>query len=463
MEVFAGQNDGVFLPTTLTGDTPSDDRIPSPAAERQSLPPPQKLRPIRCNGRGPADGLDAGLSGAASAELGFLTQLSAQKQGPAFGANVTQPDLGNGGGEVAGNVCSAAEPPPVSLDKAGMGAECVKSISEGLFSETDLSVSEMRLRILVYEDFRKCNRPMESMWRVGVRVYIMDSTCNISKSIGQSSVYQENHNNNVPNEIWYALYFATENKKCSSSDDGIESSEAMKEPLSRKRKRKTMKKLELCMESMIRKVMQRQEQLHKQLIETLEEKEKERIIREEAWKQREFERARREEEVRAQDTSRSLALISLIQKLSGHDIQIPKSLETSWLEKYEGEIHNQEDFRCDQKNRRWPKSEVQALITVRTALNHKFLNGPKSSVWEEVAVGLSKMGYSRSAKKCKEKWENIKKYYKRTIDSGKKRPENSKACPYFHELDILYSSGLISSGSPLDSIKKEFEEKGVTD
>ncbi|KAK2968864.1 hypothetical protein RJ640_008033 [Escallonia rubra] len=408
MEVFAGQNDAVFLPTTLTGDAPSDDRIPPPAAERQSLRPPQKLRPIRCNGRGPADGLDAGLSGAASAELGFLTQLSSQKQGPVFGANVSQPDLGNGGGEVAGNVCSAAEPPPVSLDKAGMGAECMKLVSEGLFSETDLSVSETRLRILVYEDFRNAT--------------------------GHSS-----------------------------SDDGIESSEAMKEPLSRKRKRKTMKKLELCMESMIRKVMQRQDQLHKQLIETLEEKEKERIIREEAWKQREIERARREEEVRAQETSRSLALISLIQNLSGHDIQLPKSLETSWLEKYEGEIHNQEDFRCDQSNRRWPKSEVQALITVRTALNHKFLNGPKSSVWEEVAVGLSKMGYSRSAKKCKEKWENIKKYYKRTIDSGKKRPENSKACPYFHELDILYSSGLISSGSPLDNIKKEFEEKGVTE
>ncbi|KAK2997178.1 hypothetical protein RJ639_026320 [Escallonia herrerae] len=417
MEVFAGQNDAVFLPTTLTDDTPSDDRIPPPAPERQSLPPPQKLRPIRCNGRGPADGLDAGLSGAASAELGFLTQLSSQKQGPVFGANVTQPDLGNGGGEVAGNACSAAEQPPVSLDKAGMGAECVKLVSEGLFSETDLS----------------------------------------------SYVYQENHNNNVPNEIWYALYFGTENKQRSSSDDGIESSEAMKEPLSRKRKRKTMKKLKLCMESMIRKVMQRQEQLHKQLIEKLEEKEKERIIREEAWKQREIQRARREQEVRAQETSRSLALISLIQNLSGHDIQIPKSLETLWLEKYEGEIHNQEDFRCDQSNRRWPKYEVQALITVRTALNHKFINGPKGSVWEEVAVGLSKMGYSRSAKKCKEKWENIKKYYKRTIDSGKKRPENSKACPYFQELDILYSSGLISSGSPLDTIKKEFEEKGVTE
>lgn len=66
------------------------------------------------------------------------------------------------------------------------------------------------------------------------------------------------------------------------------------------------------------------------------------------------------------------------------------------------EITNHEYLKCDPSNRRWPKSEVQSLITVRAALDHKFLNGHKSSVWEEVAIGLSKMGYSRTAKKCKE-------------------------------------------------------------
>ncbi|KAI8001727.1 Trihelix transcription factor GT-2 [Camellia lanceoleosa] len=247
----------------------------------------------------------------------------------------------------------------------------------------------------------------------------------------------------------------------SSSDDDGDSSEAMTEPSNRKRKRRTRKKLELYLENMMRKVIQRQEQMHKQLIEMIEKKEKERIQREEAWKQQEIERAKKDEELRAQERSRSLALISFIQNLLGHEIEIPKSLETSCLEKDECEIHDQKDLRFDPCNKRWPKSEVQALITVRTALDHKFQKGPKGSIWEEVSVGLSNMGYSRSAKKCKEKWENINKYYKRTMENGKKRPDNGKTCPYFHELDTLYKSGLVNPGNACLCIKNEIEDKTV--
>ncbi|KAJ8551785.1 hypothetical protein K7X08_021800 [Anisodus acutangulus] len=247
----------------------------------------------------------------------------------------------------------------------------------------------------------------------------------------------------------------------SSSSDDSESSEAIEEHLIRKRKRETRRSLKLYLEDMVRKLMDKQEQMHKQLIEMIEKKEQERINREEAWNQQEVERAKRDEELRAEETSRNLALISFLENLLGEEFRIPKSSKISTLVKDEGEVHGQEaDVRSDPCNRRWPKSEVQALVSVRTALDHKFLKGAKGSVWEEVADGLAKMGYIWTPKKCKEKWENINKYYKRTIDSGKTRPKNYRSCPYFHELDILYKNGLLNQGAG-NCVKSETESKNV--
>ncbi|EYU44888.1 hypothetical protein MIMGU_mgv1a018585mg [Erythranthe guttata] len=48
------------------------------------------------------------------------------------------------------------------------------------------------------------------------------------------------------------------------------------------------------------------------------------------------------------------------------------------------------------------------------------------------------MTHQKSARCCKEKWENINKYFKKVKESNKKRPEDSKTCPYFHQLDAIY-------------------------
>lgn len=196
----------------------------------------------------------------------------------------------------------------------------------------------------------------------------------------------------------------------------------------------------------MRKVVYNQERMHRHLLEILEKNEEARIIREEAWKLQEIERARRDEELRREETSRSLALISYIQDLLGHQIQIPKSsCEVSCPEKSEQELTNLGSCDKDSSKREWRKSEVQSLITVRTALDHKFLNGHKGSLWELVAARLFRMGYNRTAKKCKEKWENINNYYRKTAESEKSRPGYTKSCPYFQELDIIYKSGLLTS------------------
>ncbi|KAI3757506.1 hypothetical protein L6452_05046 [Arctium lappa] len=88
---------------------------------------------------------------------------------------------------------------------------------------------------------------------------------------------------------------------------------------------------------------------------------------------------------------------------------------------------------------RWPKAEVNALINLRTTLDMKYQDsGPKGPLWEEISAGMLRLGYNRNAKRCKEKWENINKYYKKVKESCKKRPEDSKTCPYFHQLDAIY-------------------------
>ena len=97
---------------------------------------------------------------------------------------------------------------------------------------------------------------------------------------------------------------------------------------------------------------------------------------------------------------------------------------------------------------RWPKAEVHALIQLRSNLDMRYQEaGPKGPLWEEISAGMGRMGYSRSSKRCKEKWENINKYFKKVKESNKKRPEDSKTCPYFHQLDALYRNKALGSPS----------------
>nr|XP_023898839.1 trihelix transcription factor GTL1 isoform X1 [Quercus suber]POE52735.1 trihelix transcription factor gt-2 [Quercus suber] len=97
---------------------------------------------------------------------------------------------------------------------------------------------------------------------------------------------------------------------------------------------------------------------------------------------------------------------------------------------------------------RWPKVEVLALIKLRSGLEQRYQEaGPKGPLWEEISARMHRMGYKRNPKRCKEKWENINKYYKKVKESNKKRPEDAKTCPYFHELDALYRKKILGGGS----------------
>ncbi|KAF9603757.1 hypothetical protein IFM89_037843 [Coptis chinensis] len=64
---------------------------------------------------------------------------------------------------------------------------------------------------------------------------------------------------------------------------------------------------------------------------------------------------------------------------------------------------------------RWPRQETIALLKIRSEMDAAFRDATlKGPLWEDVSRKLAQLGYTRSAKKCKEKFENVHKYYKRT-------------------------------------------------
>lgn len=238
-------------------------------------------------------------------------------------------------------------------------------------------------------------------------------------------------------------------------------------------------------------VMKKQEDLQEKFLETIERRENERMAREEAWRIQEVARINREHEILIQErttaAAKDAAVISFLQKFSGQQQQqhqpqqqnppqtaitivsrdqnpqqppppvpVPapappqpsqqqptpqvKPANNAEIGNNANNIYNNNAAVSSSPiSSRWPKAEVEALIRFRTQLSHKYHeNGPKGPLWEEISAAMRSVGYNRSAKRCKEKWENINKYFKKVKDSNKKRSGDSKTCPYFSQLDALY-------------------------
>ncbi|EOY16712.1 Duplicated homeodomain-like superfamily protein, putative [Theobroma cacao] len=232
-------------------------------------------------------------------------------------------------------------------------------------------------------------------------------------------------------------------------------------------------------------VIEKQEELQNKFLRTIEKCEQERTAREEAWRIQEMARINREHEILVQERStaaaKDAAVIAFLQKILGQQpntvqvqpqenpqptpppptapLSLPPPLHqpqpqppTPALNFDTSKMTNGAYNVVLSSPSRWPKAEVQALIRLRTNLNVKYQeNGPKAPLWEEISAGMRKLGYSRSAKRCKEKWENINKYFKKVKESSKKRSEDSKTCPYFHQLDAIYKEKISKNENSVGS------------
>ncbi|GAU21448.1 hypothetical protein TSUD_32790 [Trifolium subterraneum] len=264
-------------------------------------------------------------------------------------------------------------------------------------------------------------------------------------------------------------------------------------------------------ESVVKKMMDQQEEMHNKLIEDMIKRDEEKFSREEAWKKQEMEKMNKELELMAQEqaiagdrqaniiqflnkfststnSSTSLALIaSSIQSfgigkedkskvtpnslstlhsqnpnLENHDKTLqptpenpssgnPSSTTTLAVTPHKNNAissYNAISSGGEKEDigRRWPKDEVLALINLRCNNNNEEKEGNnnvnnKAPLWERISQGMLELGYKRSAKRCKEKWENINKYFRKTKDANRKRSLDSRTCPYFHLLSNLYNQG----------------------
>ncbi|PKA60195.1 Trihelix transcription factor GT-2 [Apostasia shenzhenica] len=296
------------------------------------------------------------------------------------------------------------------------------------------------------------------------------------------------------------ISFSSDTFSSSPSDSDGEETEDGRGGRSRKRKRGGwrqgggVRKTMAFIEGLMKQVVERQEAMQQRFLEAMEKRENDRMIREEAWKRQEMARINREYELMAQEranaANRDAAVISFLQKFVGaapptptpppaaaeqavkQGTPLPLLPALTFLEPASLEMP---DFQASAKEgrqrkviplhpltssepsssevpealeaeflpaatpSRWPKTEVHALIKLRSGMEAKYMEmGPKGPLWEEISMEMKKLGYDRSSKRCKEKWENINKYFKKVKESNKKRPEDGKTCPYFHQLDVLY-------------------------
>ncbi|XP_047149446.1 trihelix transcription factor DF1-like, partial [Vigna umbellata] len=285
-----------------------------------------------------------------------------------------------------------------------------------------------------------------------------------------------------------------------SSSSSTSSEETTTEGGGARRKRK--RKWKDFFERLMKEVIEKQEELQRRFLEAIEKREQERVAREETWRRQEMQRINREREILAQERSiaaaKDAAVMAFLQKMAEHQQEennlqpalntnnnniisiaaqqpVPQATPTPTPQQKQTTTvpeappvqslvpqpqqhqvqqqqqlvmtnvetnkadNNGENLMMGASSSRWPKVEVQALIDLRTNLETKYQeNGPKGPLWEEISALMRKMGYNRNAKRCKEKWENINKYFKKVKESNKKRPEDSKTCPYFHQLEALY-------------------------
>ncbi len=257
----------------------------------------------------------------------------------------------------------------------------------------------------------------------------------------------------------------------------------------------------LFFESLMKKLMDKQDAMQRKFLESIERREQERLVREEAWKRQEMAHLARDHELRIQQhnlaVSRDAALVAALQKVTGHTLQLPQlplppppppalplsplapppplpppfqvipnthvpqpspAHQTQHQKQQQQQLHQEDEpENLDHhgssfdlhSSKRWPTPEVHALIRLRSSMEPRFQEtGPKGPLWEEISTGMSCLGYVRNAKRCKEKWENVNKYFRKIKESSKKRPENSKTCPYFHQLETLYHNGTLGTSSP---------------
>ncbi|XP_062091858.1 trihelix transcription factor PTL-like [Humulus lupulus] len=116
-----------------------------------------------------------------------------------------------------------------------------------------------------------------------------------------------------------------------------------------------------------------------------------------------------------------------------HDFESSSGTHHGWMSNNIGSYEN------NTNTTRWPRQETLTLLEIRSRLNSRFKDtNQKGPLWDQISrIMAEEHGYQRSGKKCKEKFENLYKYYKKTKE-GKARKQDGKHYRFFRQLEAIY-------------------------
>ncbi|CAK7325309.1 unnamed protein product [Dovyalis caffra] len=210
-------------------------------------------------------------------------------------------------------------------------------------------------------------------------------------------------------------------------------------------------------DSQMTKLMEKQDAWMEKMLKTIEEKEHERICREEEWTNQELARFDREHEFWAKERAwieaRDAALMEALKKHTEKGVELSSSIEQIAVT---AQRHNKNQDSTSAKkiqkdkfnNITWSEPEILGFIQLRTSMESRFQESGYSNecLWEEIAAEMASLGYDRSVDECKEKWESMNIYFNMTTaESNKKRKEDLRTSNYFQPLESY--NGMNSSPS----------------
>ncbi|KAJ9184435.1 hypothetical protein P3X46_004162 [Hevea brasiliensis] len=264
------------------------------------------------------------------------------------------------------------------------------------------------------------------------------------------------------NEIFHSQKLCNSHSLSNSSEFDTSSSEdndlstatlVENDSTEKRRKRRDGKswkaKIKDFIDSQMRKLIERQEAWLEKLTKTMEQKEQERTFREEEWRKQEAARLDREQKFWAKERAwieaRDAALMETLRKLTGRETNASSPEELMRAHEIQNQRENgiengSERAQCDS----WTEAEVTRLMQLRSNMGSRFQqNGcmdEEEALWEDISAKMACMGYERSALMCKEKWDSINNYTRKTKEgSNKKRKENSRGCCYFQNNESIYN------------------------
>jgi len=175
------------------------------------------------------------------------------------------------------------------------------------------------------------------------------------------------------------------------------------------------------------------------MLRTIEDREQERVCKEEEWRKQEA--ARFDQEVhelwakeRAWVEARDAALMGALKKFVGKGLEDENDKEFLY-----GTIDNN----------RWAESEISGLIHVRNSLELRFQEGGylEEGLWEEIAAKMGSLGYDRRAMDYKEKWESISIYCNK-----KEKEEDLRSSGFCQQLNSYHSQGIPKQRLTVDGL-----------